>query len=30
VLVRLVLLVGVAGGPDAEAHSTRLFSVRDL
>lgn len=30
VLVRLVILVGVAGGQDAEATSTRLFSVRDL
>jgi len=30
VFVRLVVLVGVAGGPDAQATSTRLFSVRDL
>jgi hypothetical protein len=30
VLVRLMLLVGVTGGPDAEAATVRLFSVRDL
>ena len=30
VLVRHVLLAGVVGGPDAEAATVRLFSVRDL
>ena len=30
VLVRLVLLVGVTGGADADASLVRLFSVRDL